>query len=131
VGVSSVTGDGMKEFFEAVEEAREEYNKDYLTELHRLQAERDSRIAGQKQESINRLMADMKVEEAERRAKGLPTERARFPDSDEEVEQDDDVEDSDHGDDSAPNDRSINMARARRVQDPAMEADGSKWPRPR
>jgi len=33
VGVSSVTGDGIKEFFEAVEASRDEFEKDYLPEL--------------------------------------------------------------------------------------------------
>lgn len=81
---------------------------------------------------MTRLMADMKVEEGERRARGLPVERERFPDSDDE-DQDMPVEedsDSEGVDGVAMDGPSIDMRRARRVHDPAMEADGSKWPRP-
>lgn len=76
---------------------------------------------------MNRLMADMKVEEEERRAQGLPTTREQFEDSDEGDAQ---MDDSDGADEETKGDRYIDMARARRVYDPAMEADGSKWPRP-
>lgn len=79
-------------------------------------------------------MADMKVEEEERRAKGLPTERERFRDSDDEdiVE---DEEEQDSGEDAPrmgydEEGRWVDITRARRIRDPNMEADGSKWPRP-
>ncbi|KAG8892622.1 hypothetical protein FRB99_002581 [Tulasnella sp. 403] len=133
VGVSSVTGDGMAEFFQAVEEARDEYTREYLPELQRIQRERDSKLAAQKQDSLNRLMADMKVEEAERRAKGLPVERERFPDSDDEdegVPLDDEMNEDDDVQSSAADDRNIDLRRARKIQDPDMETDHPVWPRP-
>lgn len=127
-------------------------HRDYLPELRRLQKERvclnlepasvipgshccpnqDSKLEALKQDSMTRLMADMKVEEAERRARGLPTDRERFPNSDDEDEDmpaanDSDSDGVDGGSNTGP---SIDMRRARRVHDPAMEADGSKWPRP-
>ena len=78
-------------------------------------------------------MADMKVEEAERRAQGLPTEREKFGDSDDEdvAEEEDEEDESTQRDTETPDERMIDMTRARRIQDSGMEADGSKWPRPR
>lgn len=83
---------------------------------------------------MNRLMADMKVEEAERRARGLPAERERFADSGDAEDADMGDSDGDSGEDEeggdGDDDRFMDVTRARRVQDPAMEADGSRWPRP-
>ncbi|KAG9044803.1 hypothetical protein FS837_007514 [Tulasnella sp. UAMH 9824] len=131
VGVSSVTGDGMKEFFEAVEESREEYKRDYLAELQRLQAEKESKLEAQKTESLKRLMTDLRMEEEDRRKRGLPTERERFPDSDDEGAEQEEMEDDGEDDleQSVPRNY-IDMRKARKITDPQMESDGSKWPRP-
>lgn len=40
VGVSAMTGKGMDELFDAVREAREEYETDYKPELEKIVAER-------------------------------------------------------------------------------------------
>ncbi|GAA6052326.1 hypothetical protein JCM3770_007253 [Rhodotorula araucariae] len=61
VGVSAMTGEGMDELFDAVQEAREEYEKDYKPELEKLYAEREKKKEAQKAESITRLMRDMTV----------------------------------------------------------------------
>ncbi|PWZ00811.1 hypothetical protein BCV70DRAFT_200078 [Testicularia cyperi] len=61
VGVSSVTGDGMDDFLEAVQEARQEYLQDYRPELERLARERDEKRQNSKKEQLARLMRDMKV----------------------------------------------------------------------
>ncbi|KAG8935307.1 hypothetical protein FRC01_003058 [Tulasnella sp. 417] len=155
VGVSSVTGDGMKEFFEAVEESREEYKRDYLAELQRLQAEKvgprtmeqldidvissvvlmlkESKLEAQKTDSLKRLMADLQMEEEERRKRGLPTERERFPDSDDDDANQEEMENENDGEDDleqyVPRNY-IDMRKARKITDPQMESDGSKWPRP-
>lgn len=80
-------------------------------------------------------MADMKVEEAERRARGLPTKRDSFQDddimSDEDQEQGDgDDDDGEEVEDDTKAGRFMDVTRARRVQDPTLDADGSRWPRP-
>ncbi|KAF9782466.1 XPA-binding protein 1 [Thelephora terrestris] len=62
VGVSSVTGDGIMEFFEAVDASREEYERDYLPELERARAARDKSLQDIKDESMVRLTRDLAVD---------------------------------------------------------------------
>ncbi|KAF8752799.1 Conserved hypothetical ATP binding protein [Rhizoctonia solani] len=81
VGVSSATGAGVKDFFKAVDEAREEYEKyveadyqsvifrdsppllrNYKPELEKLKKERDDKLAATKQDSVDRLMKDLAVD---------------------------------------------------------------------
>ncbi|GAC76438.1 60S ribosomal protein L9 [Moesziomyces antarcticus T-34] len=61
VGVSSVTGEGMDDFLNAVHEARQEYLDDYRPQLERLAKERDAKRESSKKEQLARLMKDMKV----------------------------------------------------------------------
>ncbi|GAA5985931.1 hypothetical protein JCM11641_004832 [Rhodosporidiobolus odoratus] len=61
VGVSAMTGDGMDELFDAVQEARQEYETDYKPELAKMVAEREKKKEAQKADSISKLMRDMKV----------------------------------------------------------------------
>ncbi|KAH9986853.1 XPA-binding protein 1 [Russula vinacea] len=62
VGVSSVTGDGVAEFFQAVEASREEYEREYLPELARVRAQRDATLQKQKEDSTARMLADLAVD---------------------------------------------------------------------
>ena len=62
VGVSSMNGDGIAEFFEAVEEKRVEFNRDYKPELERRRKEREEESAEKKQHDLTKFMKDMKVE---------------------------------------------------------------------
>ncbi|GFZ42356.1 Hydrolase acting on GTP to facilitate cellular and subcellular movement [Saitozyma sp. JCM 24511] len=62
VGVSAMTGEGMREFFAAVEKARGEYETEYKPELERLAADRKDRAEGDKKASLERLMLDMNVD---------------------------------------------------------------------
>ncbi|KAG8962506.1 hypothetical protein FRC03_004191 [Tulasnella sp. 419] len=122
VGVSSLTGDGMDEFLNAVQEARKEYESEYLPELERLRKDRDAQLQAAKQDSIDRLMKDLNVEEEERRARGLPNQREQW-DEDENV---DDAEDLDMGG-ATHQSRFMDMRRARRNND---DMDDTVWPRP-
>jgi len=63
VGVSSVTGDGMKEFFAAVDGARAEYETEYRPEHDRLMKEREAELNAHQAESVSRLMRDLSVKE--------------------------------------------------------------------
>lgn len=62
VGVSSMTGDGIDEFFEAVDRKAEEFNRDYKPELDRRIAEREKEKTSQKSEDLARVMSDMKMD---------------------------------------------------------------------
>ncbi|GAA5827114.1 hypothetical protein JCM5353_006195 [Sporobolomyces roseus] len=62
VGVSAMTGEGMDELFEAVQEAREEYLNDYKPQLDAVVAEREKKKSMEKDESMNRMMKDMSMD---------------------------------------------------------------------
>ncbi|KAJ2933160.1 hypothetical protein H1R20_g3885, partial [Candolleomyces eurysporus] len=64
VGVSSVTGQGIKEFFDAVEASREEYERDYLPELERARKAKEESLRAVKEESMNRVMKDLSIDRA-------------------------------------------------------------------
>ncbi|RMZ84202.1 hypothetical protein DV738_g623, partial [Chaetothyriales sp. CBS 135597] len=67
VGVSSMTGEGIDEFFAAVEEKRQEFERDYRPELERRRKEREEAKAKQKEQDLTRLMEDMKMESQRRK----------------------------------------------------------------
>lgn len=61
VGVSAVTGEGMDEFFTAVDQAAEEYEKEYKPEIERLIREKQEKEEQHRQQQLSKLMSDMKV----------------------------------------------------------------------
>ncbi|KAE8132973.1 hypothetical protein BDV38DRAFT_196138 [Aspergillus pseudotamarii] len=61
VGVSSMTGDGIDEFFQAVEEKRQEFERDYKPELERKKKEREETQAAHREQELGKLMKDMNV----------------------------------------------------------------------
>ncbi|OCB87814.1 hypothetical protein A7U60_g5138 [Sanghuangporus baumii] len=91
VGVSSLTGDGMKEFFEAVEASREEYEKEYLPELERVKKEKADRLNAVKEDSMRRMMADLAVDR-KRDPEAFDNDRWEREDDDEDDEEDVDVD---------------------------------------
>lgn len=102
MGVSSVTGDGVKEFFEAVDASREEYERfvlincmefiylslrrEYLPELERARQQRQKTLQGFKDDSVNRLLKDLALDRA-KNPHGLLNDQW-----DPEEEEDDDTE---------------------------------------
>ncbi len=64
VGVSSMTGQGVDEFFAAVQEKAEEFNKDYLPELERKRKERDEQKRKIRQKELDKMMKGMSMGEA-------------------------------------------------------------------
>ncbi|KIK65135.1 hypothetical protein GYMLUDRAFT_39527 [Collybiopsis luxurians FD-317 M1] len=128
VGVSSMTGDGIKEFFDAVDASREEYETQYLPELERARAAREKSLQDAKEDSMNRMMKDLEVD------------RERFPEAarrDRWNEDDGDMEDEDEDEDTEIDiiDRSeerwpgeyIDVTRAQR---PGVRDEDIRWPRP-
>jgi GPN-loop GTPase len=66
VGVSSMTGDGVENFFAAVEDKRREFERDYEPELERKRKERQDAKASQREIELGKLMEDMNVSETSR-----------------------------------------------------------------
>jgi GTPase SAR1 family protein len=61
VGVSSMTGAGIDEFFTAVEQKTEEFNRDYKPELERKRKQRDDEKKSNREKELDKLMKDMAV----------------------------------------------------------------------
>lgn len=96
VGVSSMTGAGIPEFFEAVDKKAEEFNRDYKPELERKRKQREADKLANREKELGKLMNDMAVS-------GEPsTRKPAAPDVDMEVlsDLDDEDEDEDKNDDS-------------------------------
>ena len=89
VGVSAMTGAGIKEFFEAVDEKAEEFNRDYKPELDRKRKQREADKIANREKELGKLMKDMAVS-------GEPSTRQK-PDVDMDTLSDieDDPEDGD------------------------------------
>ncbi|KAI1260565.1 hypothetical protein F5Y18DRAFT_432122 [Xylariaceae sp. FL1019] len=65
VGVSSMTGAGVDDFFAAVQEKAEEFKKDYLPELERKRAEREELKKKTRQQELDKMMQGMSMGSAE------------------------------------------------------------------
>lgn len=105
VGVSSMTGDGIDDFFDAVERKADEFNRDYKPELERRQQERQKEKSEKRSEDLAKVMSDMNME---RKPKSNPADDAESPvessDEDKDVKDDEDAREADQYDDVAPDD---------------------------
>ncbi|KAL1957822.1 hypothetical protein VTO42DRAFT_5540 [Malbranchea cinnamomea] len=93
VGVSSMTGAGVDEFFEAVEEKRKEFERDYKPELERKRKEREEEKERKREIELGKLLRDMNVS-------GKTTAESSKKDEPEtvsEAEEEDDDSDDDYG----------------------------------
>lgn len=70
VGVSSMTGKGVDEFFEAVAEKAKEFERDYKPELERRRQERQKDKEGRREKELGKLMKDLNVSGTGRRSSG-------------------------------------------------------------
>ena len=64
VGVSSMTGKGVDDFFNAVEEKAQEFERDYKPELDKRRKERQEEKASKREKELGRMMKDMNVSES-------------------------------------------------------------------
>ena len=96
VGVSSMTGQGVDKFFEAVKEKAAEYERDYKPELEKRQKERQAAKEDKREHDLGKLMRDMSVAGGEG---GLSKAKKNVGDSDEDEDDDMLDEDSDEEED--------------------------------
>ncbi|KAJ7355798.1 XPA-binding protein 1 [Mycena olivaceomarginata] len=121
VGVSSMTGAGIKEFFDAVDASRTEYETDYLPELERARKEREKSLQDVKEDSMNRLMKDVAID---REQNPEAFARDRWDEDDNEDEDGGDIDIIDQSDEAWPG-QYIDVTRPRRHPDESIN-----WPRP-
>lgn len=101
VGVSSMTGEGIDEFFDIVDQKKDDFNKNYKPELERRRKERQAESAEQKSKDLARVMDDMGLEKKAKKETENPAVKqdsvdVSINDDDNEGEDDDeDVRDPD------------------------------------
>ncbi|OAL37241.1 hypothetical protein AYO20_03417 [Fonsecaea nubica] len=98
VAVSSMTGEGVDEFFEAVEEKRKEFERDYRPELEKRRKEREKESAAKREHDLTKVMKDMKMDSSAKSDDNATKEESDGTD-DEELVDADDFPDADRQDD--------------------------------
>ena len=93
VGVSSMTGDGVDEFFEAVEEKRKEFERDYQPELERRRKEREQEKEKRREVELGNLLRDMNVSGQQRQQQPRSSSKEE-PETVSEAEEEEEDEDS-------------------------------------
>ncbi|CAH7672162.1 hypothetical protein BY996DRAFT_6695655 [Phakopsora pachyrhizi] len=96
VGCSAMTGQGMKEFFEAVEKSREEYKTDYKPELVKRQLELKDQKENLRKENLNRLLKDLKLNGNEDKNDNSAKKKEAFLKKDDEEIEEDDYDENDY-----------------------------------
>jgi GTPase SAR1 family protein len=132
VGVSSMTGEGVDEFFEAVEVKRQEFERDYKPELEKKMKERAEAKEGQRDVELGKLMREMNVGSGSNR--GSATRTKDEPETISDLEDADDDEDEDGyndvlddgglggGEHSAPEDSSLSQRYRQALADSGSHA---------
>lgn len=91
VGVSSMTGDGVEEFFEAVEVKKVEFEREYKVELEKRRKDHEKMKAKLKENEMSKLMGDLDV--------GQSSKRSNEPETISEAEEEEDDDDDHDSDD--------------------------------
>ncbi|KAJ7230666.1 XPA-binding protein 1 [Mycena pura] len=121
VGVSSMTGAGVKEFFDAVDTSRTEYETEYLPELERARAAREKSLRDVKEDSMNRLMRDV---ELDRKANPAAFANDQWDEDDNEDQEGGEIGIVDRSEDPWPG-QYIDLTQPRRHPE-----ENINWPRP-
>jgi GPN-loop GTPase len=95
VGASAMTGAGMKEFFEAVDEKAQEFERDYKPELERRKKQRAEKEEESRQKELGKLMKDMAMS-----GEGAPKVAKRPPPPNDDMDTLSDLEDEDDEDET-------------------------------
>jgi GTPase SAR1 family protein len=119
VSVSSMTGQGIDEFFTAVEEKAEEFNKDYKPELERRKKQRDDEKKANREKELGKLMKDMAV------TAGPPSKK---PEPQDEVDMDTLSDMQDDSDDETPDAERNDDGLTDRYKSALAETEGSRNP---
>ncbi|KAI1074050.1 hypothetical protein F5B20DRAFT_565056 [Whalleya microplaca] len=114
VGVSSMTGQGVDEFFAAVQKKADEFREDYLPELERKRKERDESKRKLREKELDKMMKGMSMG-----GEGSGTAKAPNDDDDDMQVPSDDEDDDDYADVDDEYDREGLQAR----YEAAMEAN--------
>ncbi|TDL23381.1 hypothetical protein BD410DRAFT_787189 [Rickenella mellea] len=130
VGVSSLTGAGMKEFFEAVEASRSEYEKEYLPELARIQQIREANLAAKKADSVGRMMKDLAVDREQNPGRFSNDRWGPDEDEDGDAEEEDDGDGSDGDIIDRSEERGPGYSEYIDVTQIRRGDEGVRWPRP-
>jgi Fe2+ transport system protein B len=96
VGVSSMTGQGINEFFEAVAEKAQEFERDYKPELERRKRQREEEKKAHREKELGKLMKDMAVSGEQSTQPKAPTSEM---DTLSDMEDEEDEEEAGEGDD--------------------------------
>ncbi|KAK3720335.1 hypothetical protein LTR37_003746 [Vermiconidia calcicola] len=96
VGVSSMTGAGVEEFFTVVEAKREEFEKDYRPELEKRRKDAEQQREQVREKEVSRMMKDMNVSSKAKGTGKYAKPRREEPETVSEAEEmDDDDEEED------------------------------------
>jgi GTPase SAR1 family protein len=105
VGLSSMTGQGVDKFFEAVDEKVKEYDRDYKPELEKRRTERRQEKQNRRETELGKLMKDMHVDASTGGMKKAQEQKEKqggtMSDMEDEDEDDMDDGDDDGGEDAA------------------------------
>lgn len=98
VGVSSMTGAGIDDFFDAVKEKTEEFNQDYKPELERRRKQRSDEKEATRDKELGRLMKDMAVSGESSKAADDKVDMDVISDLEDDTDSDVEVGDADRED---------------------------------
>ena len=101
VGVSSMTGAGVDDFFAAVRDKAEEFRRDYRPELERRRQERDDQKRRAREKELDKMMQGMSMATGSGGGSNRGTSGVRPPkdDDDEDMDSSDDLSADDIADD--------------------------------